>query len=175
MKRSQKIMHFLYSLKKSWLFLAGLILLTFILCILSLKITDSSCDFSKNIFSVLVSLLCGIIVALSTSIIDIYQKSVLSYKRIIEIVSDAIQLIESRYVNEEHSIKVYITLHFEYALIYRELCFCSEPLAYDKDFKLISDKFKSMVDYLCSINEESTIDNIREKLKKHVEDIRSNL
>ena len=144
--------------------------------ILSFIVTDDSCSFIKNLFSVLVSLFCGIVVAFCTVTIDVYQRSVSSYRRIIELASNAIQYIESEYVNQDNKIvSDYIGLRFEYTSIYRELCFISDSLAYDKEYRLLSKSFKSMVDYLASINDGIDIPIVKKTLSDFVEMIRCNL
>ena len=122
------------------------------------------------------SLFCGIVVAFCTVTIDVYQRSVSSYRRIIELASNAIQYIESEYVNQDNKIvSDYIGLRFEYTSIYRELCFISDSLAYDKEYRLLSKSFKSMVDYLASINDGIDIPIVKKTLSDFVEMIRCNL
>lgn len=174
--KPKKAIHFLYSLKKSWPFLLGVSFTTLILVILSFIITDSSCHIYKNLFAVLISLFCGIIVSLCTSVINIYQNSVSSYNRVVKIVSDAVQKIESEYISVVHTnIRDYIELHFEYTMIYREMCFSTDSLTYVKDYKLIAGKFKAMVEYLCGIKETTDIQAVCNDLSEYVKNIRTHL
>ena len=167
-----KLKHFLYSLQKTWfglLLLAGLVLILFFLCH---RITNDSSDFSKNFFSVLVSLLCGIVVSLATFTIHTYTASISAYNHIVKLVTNSCQpLLEIIKQDPEAPVGELAKKYSEYLITYREICFLSEPLTYRKEFDMVSDQYKELVASLKEIQSSDQASQNLEGLKKVIQEL----
>lgn len=167
-----KSKHFLYSLQKTWfgiVLLAGLVIVLLFLCH---KITNNSSDFSKNFFSFLVSLLCGIVVSLATFTIHTYTTSISAYNHIVELVTNSCQpLIEIVKHDQETQAVELAKKYSEYLITYREICFLSEPLTYRKEFNNISARYKQLVELLKGIQSSGQTNQELEKMKILIQEL----
>lgn len=162
----KRLKHFYWALRKSWAVLILLLGLVILLLFLCHKITDNSPDIIKNVFSVLVSLLCGIIVSLATFTIHLYTASVYAFNQIEELVTNTCQsLLDTYQCTAVTPAKELAQKYGEVLIIYREVCFLSEALTFKKDFIKISCKFRNIVELLKSVRNS---DHARQDLEKAI-------
>lgn len=168
----KRLKHFYWALRKSWAVLILLIGLVILLLFLCQEITDNSPDTIKNIFSILVSLLCGIMVSLATFAIHLYTTSLYAYNQIEELVTNTCQSLLVTYENTaETPSKELAQKYGEVFIIYREICFLSEALTYKKDFIKVSCKFRKMVELLKGIRNSDHANQDLEKAIKLIQEM----
>lgn len=153
----KNIKHFIGSLFRSWIVLSLTVVLLLTLILLSYSITSCSPEYIKNLFSVCVSLLCGIVVSLVTSVINTYYSSIYASKRVYELVSNSCEeLLDLWKTSSTTDLPYKLSERYsEFHMLYRELCFTSEPITYTAEIKKISKKYAELVKQLKDIQNSS--------------------
>lgn len=171
-----KFKHFGYSILKAWVLLVVMVLLLLLLLLLCFRVTDASCYPSKNLFNVLISLFCGVIVSLFTTAINTYNESIHANNRIVELASNTCKKLELTINNHEKkdAIRILSDYCLEYQQIYRELCFLTESLAYEKNARKVLLAFYLIVERLMGIEFSKSKDLDLQTIKYYIFEISQN-
>lgn len=151
------IKHFLWALYRSWAILLVTLILLTLLFLMSFRITSCSPDSIKNIFNVCVSLLCGVVVSLVTLVVNTYNSSINASKTINELVSNScVELLDLYGSSAANDLPVELSKKYiEYHILYREICFISEPIVYTGNIKKLSAKYAQLVKQLKNLHSSS--------------------
>jgi hypothetical protein len=153
----KNIKHFIWSLFRSWIILSFTIVLLLTLILLSYSITSCSPEYIKNLFNVCISLLCGVVVSLVTSVINTFNSSIYASKQVYELVSNSCEeLLDLWKTSSTTDLPYKLSERYsEFHMLYRKLCFLSEPISYTAEIKLISKKYAQLVKQLKDIQNSS--------------------
>lgn len=179
MMKNHRKRFFILAMKESWVFIVLLIALIAVLILLSIFVSEGSSNFEKNIFSILVSLLCGIIVSLFAAVVNTYNRSVTAENKIIELLTNSIQILEKRCEDscanggKKLNLDELKQICNNGLIEYRELCFISKDLLDSNEFRRYSGKYKSMLDYLSQIDESADMCCVCRKLLQKIHCIQS--